>query len=328
MVSADVRLVLAALVLVSAPAAADTLIVGNKGEASVSLIDLETGRERARIETGEQPHEVAVSPDGRQAAVVSYAGTTVDIIDIARAEKVDTIDLAPNAAPHGIVWTRDNRLIVTTEDSGTLTIVDMASRAMHAIPTGQEGSHMVAVSPDLARAYVANVGSGTVTVIDLAERRKITDLAVGEAAEGIALTPDGRELWVADRDGAKVVVFDTASLERVAEIAVGQTPIRVAISPDGRTAVTSNYAEGTLTLIDVASHQVRRTQTVLGNAETQQVTIVFSPDGARLYVAQTAPGFIVEIDLAEGELLGLLGAGAGSDGLAISPVDVERRLRP
>ena len=102
----------------------------------------------------------------------------------------------------------------------------------------------------------------------------------------------------------------------------------MAISPDGRTAVTSNFGEGTLSVIDVATRTVTRTQPVLGGAGAAQVTILFSPDGERLYVAQTAPGVIVEVDLAEGELLGMLGAGTGSDGLAISPVDVTRRLRP
>lgn len=266
-----------AMLLTAAPASADTLIVGNKGEASVSLIDLDTGRERARLETGEQPHEIAVSPDGARAAVVSYAGTTVDIFDIARAEKIETIDLAPNRAPHGIVWTRDNRLVITTEGSGTLTVVEMGTGVVSAVETGQDGSHMVAVSPDLSRAYVANLGSGTASVIDLQAMEKLTDLPVGAAAEGIALTPDGGQLWVADRDGAKVAVFDTGTLERIGEVAVGENPIRVAISPDGRTAITSNFGEGTLSVIDVATRSVTRTQPVLGGAEVAQVTILFSP---------------------------------------------------
>ncbi len=313
---------------VASPANADTLIVGNKGDDSISLIDLDTGRERARLPTGEQPHEVAISPDGARAAVVSYAGTTIDIFDIARAEKIETIDLAPNSRPHGLVWTRDNRLIATTEGSGTLTIVDMDTREMTAIETGQDGSHMVVVSRDLTRAYVSNLGSGTATVIDLEAGETIANLEVGDAAEGIALTQDGTELWVSDRDNAKVVVFDTATLEQISEIAVGNFPIRLAISPDGATAVTSNYADGSLTLIDVATKQVTRTQTIFGTADAAQVTILFDEAGDRLYVAQTALGTIIEVDLAEGELLGMMGAADGSDGLAISPVTVERRLRP
>ena len=62
----------AALALLAAtPAAAETLIVGNKGEDTVSFIDLATAKERARVATGKMPHEIAISPDGKQAAVVA-----------------------------------------------------------------------------------------------------------------------------------------------------------------------------------------------------------------------------------------------------------------
>ena len=52
--------ILLALALAS-PAAAQTLIVGNKGEDSVSFVDLKTGAVRAKVATASMPHEVAVS---------------------------------------------------------------------------------------------------------------------------------------------------------------------------------------------------------------------------------------------------------------------------
>src|SRR5688500_18713600 len=111
---------LAALVLLacapaqdSAPAAdqratadggAGILLVGNKGENSLSFIDLASGRELGRAATGPMPHEIAISPDGRQAAVVAYGGATIDIFDVASRAKVRTVDLSPNEGPHGIAW--------------------------------------------------------------------------------------------------------------------------------------------------------------------------------------------------------------------------------
>ncbi|MGJ8537592.1 MAG: YncE family protein, partial [Parasphingopyxis sp.] len=184
------------------PIVGDVLITGNKGEDTVSLIDLETGREYARLETGEQPHEIALSPDGQRAAVVAYGGATIDIFDIAQARRVDRIDLTPNRRPHGLLWLPDNRLIATTEGSDSLTIVDLTDRSISQIATGQQGSHMVAVSAFFDRAYVANMGSGTVSVIDLVAGEKIADLEVGDTPEGLALSQDGSTLWVADRDNA------------------------------------------------------------------------------------------------------------------------------
>src|SRR5688572_21703337 len=62
-------------------AAGAVLLVGNKGEDTVSFVDLASGRELGRSPTGKWPHEIAVSPDGRQAAVVSYGAAAVDLFD-------------------------------------------------------------------------------------------------------------------------------------------------------------------------------------------------------------------------------------------------------
>jgi YVTN family beta-propeller protein len=300
--------------------ASGTLIIGNKGEDTVSFIDLNDGRELARPRTGPQPHEVAVSPDGLEAAVVAYGGTTIDIFEIRKRERIRTIDLAPHKAPHGIVWLPDGRIVVTTERSQSLAIIDTNNGdKVSAIPTGQEISHMVAVAPDAARAYVANIRSGTVTAIDLKKNEKIRDLPAGKEPEGLALTPDGNQLWVADRGGDTVHVFDTRELKETARIDVGKTPIRLVISPDGRTAITSNFGTGDLTMIDVADRRVARTIAVSGAADAQQVTILFSTDGSRLYVAETGRDRVAEVDVAAGKVLRHLPAGKNGDGLAIAP---------
>jgi YVTN family beta-propeller protein len=299
---------------------AGTLLIGNKGENSVSFVDLATGRELGRAPTGPMPHEIAVSPDGSQAAVVAYGGASIDIYNVATRERLRTIDLGANRGPHGIAWLPDGRILATTERSQTLTIVDTArGDAVSAIRTDQPGSHMVAVSPDRMRAYTANIPAGTVTVLDLAAGAKVRDIEVGGRPEGIALTPDGRTLWVSDLQGARVVAFDTTRFERVAEVATGPVPIRVLVSPDGRWVVTSNAGAGTLTLIDAATREVARTVSVSGAAEAVQVTILFSPDGRLLYAAETGRDTVAEVDLASGQVLRRLPAGRQGDGLAIAP---------
>ncbi|MCA1748428.1 MAG: YncE family protein [Parasphingopyxis sp.] len=304
----------------AAPARTEgTLIVGNKGEDTVSFIDLASGTECARVETGSQPHEIALSPDGRRAAVVAYGATTIDIFDVASAARVKRIDLAPNARPHGIVWTSDGRLIATTEGSATLTLVDPESGAVDAIPTDQDISHMVAVSGDLTRAYVANMGSGTVSVIDLESGEKLRDLEAGETPEGLALSPDGTRLWVADRANGRLTVFDTERLEGLSSVDVGNFPIRVAVTPDGGTVIVSNAMDGTLSLVDAETLDVR-TIAVSGEGLAMQVTILLGSDGRTLYAAETGRQQVAVVDLETGEVLRRYQAGEGSDGLGISAI--------
>lgn len=314
-----IHLALLGALAFATPAAAETLLIGNKGENTVSIVDLATGAERARLETGSAPHEIAVSPDGRRAAVVAYGGATIDIIDIAAARLLRRIDIAPNAAPHGIVWLRNGRLAIAAEKGRALVLADPRRGTFRAVPTGQAGSHMVAVSPDQRRAYVANVQAGTVGVFDLVRLRKIEDIAVGGMPEGIAVTRDGRQLWVGDNTGPRLRVVDLATRQVVATLPTDPVPIRVAISPDGQTALTSNIGSGTLSVFDVATRRPVRTIRVSGEREAMQVTAVFSPDGKRVFVAETGRNVIAEVDLAAGRVLRRLPAGKGGDGIGIAP---------
>ena len=57
---------------------AATLVVLNKAEATASLIDLDTGKVKKTLPTGDGPHEVAVSPDGTVALVTNYGNSKAD----------------------------------------------------------------------------------------------------------------------------------------------------------------------------------------------------------------------------------------------------------
>ena len=295
------------------------LLVGNKGEDTLSFVDLTSGQELGRQPTGKAPHEIAISPDGKSAAVVAYGNRTVDLFDVASRAKLKTIDLAPNNGPHGIVWLKDGRLVVTTERSKSLAVVDPAAgRVVASIPTDQEATHMVAVTSDGRIAYTANIRSGTVSVVDLKQGKKLRDIAVGGEPEGIALSKEEQVLWVADLKGARVQAFDAESLDKIGEVATGPVPIRVAASPDGRWIVTSNVGDGSLTLIDAASRKKIRDISITGTQEAGQVTILFGQDG-KLYAAETGRNTVAEIDLATGKVLRRLPAGTNGDGLAIAP---------
>ncbi|MFC4292696.1 YncE family protein [Sphingorhabdus arenilitoris] len=303
------------------------LLVGNKGEDSVSFIDLDTGREVRRVGTnGPAPHEIAISPDGKQAAIVHYGANGIELFDIASRQSVMVIELPENARPHGLVWLRDGRLIASAEGIDAIAIANVCSPNedcvqsgyyVNMISTGQKGSHMVAVSPDAARAYTANLTDGSVTMIDLAAGRAIRSVAAGAGAEGIAITADGTEIWASARETNKAYVYDAETLDKKAEVDVGKFPLRIIASPDGKYMVTSNLVDGNLSVIDIAERKVVRTIKVTGDAGARQVTILFNADGSRIYAALTGMNKIAEIDFASGELLGMLSGGQDGDGLAI-----------
>jgi YVTN family beta-propeller protein len=302
-----------------------TLFVAAKRGNTLSKIDLATGKEVLRLPSCTNPHELATSPDGQHVALACYGGTSVDVFRTSDLERVASIDLGANARPHGIVWHANGDLFATAEGRQSIFWLREPlgdTREVFEFGTGKQGSHMIAVSPDARTAWTTDLGSRTVTRVDLLTRRAPLSVTVGEEPEGIALSPDGKTLWVSARGSNQAFALDPQTMEMRATVATGRFPLRIAVRPQGDVAVTSDLQDGSLSVIDTATAKVIRTITVSGPAEAEarfQVTILWSKDGERIYVAETASDTVAEVDYATGEVLRRLPGGQGGDGMAILP---------
>ena len=336
-----VAAVLAAL-LAAVPAVADTLLVANKSDATLSLLDLASGAVVATVPTGRGPHEVAVSPSGRLAVVADYGGrepgSTLTVVDVPGAAVVRTIDLGRHRRPHGVAFLDEERLVVTAEGSAALLVVDIGEgKVASVIATGQEVSHMVAVPAGGGSAYVANIGSGTMTALDLGRGVKVRDVATGAGAEGIAVSADGGQVWVTNREADTVTLVDAASGEVVASIPSPRFPIRAELTPDGRWLLVTNARSGDLTVIDTAARAVaRRVPLAITGGEGEgrlldfegssvPIGIEIAPDGRRAWVAHANADVIQVLDLESWKPVGVLEAGREPDGMGYSRLDVARR---
>lgn len=317
---------------------AATLIVANKAEATVSLVDLGSGKVVKTLPVGVAPHEVAVSPDGRRALIANYGtreqpGSTLTLIDVPDARVVKTLDLGGYKRPHGMVFVDGRRALVTCEANKALIEVDVdAGKVVREIATGEEVSHMVAVTPDGSRAFVANIGSGTVTAIDLAAGKSLGNLKTGAGTEGIDVTPDGRQVWVTAREADAVAVVDARSLEILGTIPVAAFPIRAKATPDGKRVLVSAARSGDVAVLDVAARKLDRRVPVPVQAVADKegrlmgqfgdssvpIGIVIAPDGKRAYVAHANGDAISIVDLTEWKRVGFLTAGKEPDGMGYS----------
>ena len=299
------------------------LFVAGKFGNTLSRIDLTSGRETARVASCANPHELAASPDGRHVALACYGGTALDIFRAADLVRVKTIELGERARPHGIAWHDNGDLYATAEGRQSVFWVRKPlgdTPETFEFATGKQGSHMLAVSPDGRHAWTTDLGSKTVTLVDLLTRRAPRSVEVGIEPEGIALSPDGNTLWVSARGSDKAFALDPMTLEIRREVAVGDFPLRIAVRPQGDVAVTSDLGDSALSVIDTASGAKTRSIALDDRANAgkrQQVTVIWSPDGNRLYVAETGTDTIAEVDYASGTVLRRLEGGDGGDGLAI-----------
>ena len=308
----------------TSPAAGQgSLFVAGKFQNVLSKVDLASGKAEKTIETCANPHELAVSPDKDHVALACYGGRQIVIYDTDGLKPRKRLLLGEGARPHGIVWHSNGDLYATAEGRKSIFWIRnpmSASPDILEYATGKEGSHMLAVAPDGRHAWTTDLGSKTVTRIDLVTRRAPLSVEVGEEPEGIALSPDGSTLWISARGSNMAFALDPQTLEVRDSLDTGTFPLRIVVRPQGDFAVTSDLAEGGLTVIDTQTAQAVRSITVSSpqEAETrQQVTILFSPDGERIYVAETRSDTVAEVDFATGEVLRRLPGTGGGDGMAI-----------
>lgn len=340
---------LVALLLAAAgprTAVAGILLVANKSDDTVDLFDTESSTPYLRLPTGGAPHEVEISPDGTLAVVSNYGdrerpGSSLTVIDLGRSEVARTVDLGEHTRPHGLAWAGPSRVAVTTEGSAHLLLVDARSGdILQAVATGQEVSHMVAVTPDQGRAFVANIGSGSVTAIDLRQGVKLADIRTGDGAEGIAVGDGGREIWVGNRAADTLSVIDAESLKIIATLPCPGFPIRVALTPDGERVLVSAASSGEVVVFDARRRQeVLRRRLDLSKAPDASlrlfgdqfgespvpVGLVVAPGGQRAWIAATQADAVVEVEVETLAVRGLLRAGREPDGMAFSPLDPPRR---
>ncbi|MDX2088415.1 MAG: hypothetical protein SFX73_11220 [Kofleriaceae bacterium] len=306
------------------PTKSPILLVANKAEATLSVLELPAGRVLATLPTGQGPHEIAIAPDGTRAVVSNYGdqaalGRTLTVVDLVGLKIAKTIELGDYRRPHGMAFLDDHRVIVTAEVNASVVIVDLdAGKVERGIFTSQQGSHMLARVPGTQRVYVANIGSGSITPIDVAQGAAGDSAPAIATSEAIAVTPDGAQVWTASLSENKVVVLD-AKLGKLAELPAEGAPIRVTATPDGKAMLVSNVKGSKLQVVDVATRTVKTIDVPAQQGDTAApMGAAIASDSKTAYVTLVAEDRVAIIDLASGRITGHIAVGHGPDGIAYS----------
>jgi len=300
------------------------LLIANKGDQTLSLIDPTTGRQIATVaEGGVTGHEVAASPDGKRAFVPIYGdsgvglpgtdGSTLAVIDLSERRVIHTIDFGHGVRPHCAVFgPKDGLLYVTTELDKSVTIIDSQTlKIIGNIPTGQAESHMLAISADGRKGYTANVGAGTVSVLDLVGRKTLAVLPVAGHVQRISISPDSRWVFTSDTEKPRLAVIDTATNKVDRWITLPGTGYGTASTPDGKWLLVALPDANAVAVVNLATLQVAKTIRV--PSAPQEVLI--RPDGQVAYVSCDHSHQVVAIHVADWGVK-LIDAGSGADGLA------------
>ncbi len=309
----------------SSTGAKGLLLVANKGDQTIGIIDPAAGKMVATIkESGFTVHEVVASPDGRLAYAPVYGnsgvgkpgtdGQEIDIIDLGTRKVERTVKLARPLRPHcPLIGPRDGRLYVTTELGDSVTVFNPKTMDVVAtLPTGQKESHMLVLSHDGKRAYTANVGAGTVSAIGIAARKTLAVIPISKNTQRIAITEDDRYVFTADQTKPQLAVIDTATNKVTRWIELPAAAYGTAPTLDGRWLLVTLPDLNSLGVVDLKSMKVVR-QVAVGKYPQE---IVVRPDDKVAYVSCMNEGKVAAVNLETWKMDELIAAGRDADGLA------------
>ncbi|MEX0964198.1 MAG: hypothetical protein WDZ52_09200 [Pseudohongiellaceae bacterium] len=301
-----------------------TLVVLNKSGHDASFIDLGSGQIIATLPTGRGPHELVVTDDGHWAIGTDYAGgnsLTVFNIEELRVER--TISLSDFPRPHGILFLPGQEsVIVSSQASNQLVVVDFHSaEILRSFDTGQNGSHMVALSEDGQTAFTSNGSSNSVSVIDLTTGQLLRTLDVPDRPEAITTNKSGDEVWVGSNDEAVVSVFSTVDGDLKRQWGGFSWPYRILLTNDEQIAAMPDLGNEQLRFFDVASG-VETGMIDLTGMQPQGVTLY--PDDRTLFLSLSGQNKVLVVDSQTRQILGEYKAGESPDGIAYSPLVLGR----
>jgi DNA-binding beta-propeller fold protein YncE len=177
----------------------------------------------------------------------------------------------------------------------SVLIIDPAQKQIvAAIPTGSPYSHMMAVMPDLSRAYVSDVQSKFVSVLDLPGRKLADKVPTQTENQRMTLSPDLK--WFVTNLGPahKVAFFRTSDNAHDFDIDVDGSPFVARFSPDGKYLYDAGHNQGKAIAWKIDMEQRKPVASLVVGQNVGSLAV--DPEGDRVYVSDQAKDWVTEID--------------------------------
>jgi YVTN family beta-propeller protein len=331
------------------------LLVLEKSDKSMAIVDPASLKVVARVPSGDDPHEIVVSPDGKVAYISNYGGAdsnlnTISVVDLVAQKPLAPISLGALRSPHGLAFA-GGKLYFTAETNKAFGRYDPATQNIDWIlGTGQDRTHMIYVSEGLDRIFTSNVNSGTISIIEQVmspfppqarppggapppnagpppggtrKTWEITSVPSGRGSEGFDVSPDGKEIWAANAQDGTVTIIDVASKKASQTFAVSVNHAnRLKFTPDGRRVLISGLGSGPASGAASKGSNLAILDAAT-HKEIKQLSlgggsagILILADGSRAFVAVSERDKVEVIDLKTLEIVGEIATGKQPDGLA------------
>ena len=307
------------------------LYIVNKVSRDVTVFDLFKGTEIAEIPINIESQEAITTFDKNSLVLTNYGaidsdGNIIKVINTTTNEVERVIDLKRNISVNGIVaFPKTNKVALMDYALNNLLILNIETDSIEKqIHTKQENSHLLALHPNKAIAYVTNMKSNSVSVIDLTKNEVVKIIPCGLATESIDITPDGSEIWVTNKNENSITIINTSTYRVIDTLVTGDEPLKLKFSVDGKYCLVANARDGNIT---VYSQDSKKQITIIGIPGRNKllerilyhtprpVNILMHPNGLYAFIANSNANKIEVIDMKTFKIVSTIGTGKIPDAL-------------
>lgn len=242
-----------------------TLYVTNYLHSGVYTINAQTGKIIATqtLSSAAHPRIPAVTPNGAKVWVDGGDATKIYVIDTT-TNTLGSFTSNDLAVPTSIAFSPDGGTAYVTDlQNESVVQFDTADESEEGVINLSYGPTWCRVNRETGTLYADrpyDIDSDIPAIFQFtAISSGVQSVTTSEIPAYFAVTNSGKYLYVpfahatTTQTGNTVVMYDTTTLEPVGDaIEVGNEPEFVAVAPNGKRAYVSNFADGTISVINTA----------------------------------------------------------------------------
>jgi DNA-binding beta-propeller fold protein YncE len=177
------------------------------GDDAIQAIDVSTGEilRRVRLNFGDEPVEVGLSPDGEILVTANRGSNTASIIDASSLREKGRVRL-PSEPSWVVMDTVEPRAYVLQPLSNAISVIDLDRLAVVATRTIEETPVRGAISRDGSNLYVITGNSPNLLVLDPGDLAVTGRIFIGTGAASIKVDPKTGLVYVGKKIGSIAVV--------------------------------------------------------------------------------------------------------------------------
>jgi YVTN family beta-propeller protein len=279
-----------------------TLWVNDNSSDDLVPIDPRAGRPGHKVAVPD-PYNLYFSPDGSHAMVMAERLGRIDFRDPHTMKLQHSLPVPCHGVNHADVTADGSTFLVSCEFSGKLLVVPADGSRVAKVLNLNEIRTPGANDPMAAMRHGGPASS--------------LDRGASSMPQDVRLVPDGTTFLVADMMRNGVWLIDAATMSVRGFLHTGKGAHGIYPSRDGSAMYVSNRDEGTVSVLDARTLDVRALWRIPGGGSPDMGGV--TADGTQLWLSGRSNNVVYVFDTRTGKVIHEIPVGAGPHGLCVWP---------